>query len=408
MRASAEATISKFGPSTVIETDHASTARKLRVESVDVVRGIAMILMALDHTRDFFGVAGDPTNLAQASTALFLTRWVTHVCAPTFFLLAGTGAALSLSRKSRAELAGFLFTRGLWLIFLEMVVVRCFGLQFNFDYRVTLLEVIWALGLSMIVLSGLVFVPVWLTGAIGVALIAGHNLLDGVRSANPIWVILHGPGFVLRSPEHTVFAAYPLVPWIGVTAAGYVLGFVYAWPAERRRALLLRLALALPCAFALIRFFNHYGDPSPWRVQTSALRTILSFLNTTKYPPSLLFLLMTLGFTMLGLWAFDKRIPRVLTPALGIGRVPLFYFLVHLPLIHALAAAAAYVRYGSARWFFDSPSLDRYPFTRPPGWGYSLPVVYALWALVVISLYPLCRWFGEVRARSQARWLSYL
>lgn len=408
MRASAEATITALRPPTAIETGGATSARKLRVESVDVVRGIAMILMALDHTRDFFGVAGDPTNLARASTALFLTRWVTHVCAPTFFLLSGTGAALSRSRKTRGELAAFLFTRGLWLILLEIVIVRCFGLQFNFDYRVTLLEVIWALGWSMIVLSLLVFVPVWLAGSFGVALIAGHNVLDGIRSANPLWVILHGPGFVLRTPEHTVFAAYPLVPWIGVTAAGYALGSIYLWPAERRRTFLLRLALALPCTFALIRLVNHYGDPSPWHVQTSSLRTILSFLNTTKYPPSLLFLLMTLGFTMLGLWAFDRRVPRAFSPALRIGRVPLFYFLIHLPLIHALAAATAYVRYGTAHWFFESPSLDQYPFTRPPEWGYSLPVVYALWAFVVISLYPLCRWFGEVRARSRARWLSYL
>jgi uncharacterized membrane protein len=386
----------------------ADTARRLRVESVDAVRGVAMILMALDHTRDFFGAAGDPTDLSRASTALFLTRWVTHVCAPTFFLLTGTGAALSLSRKSRGELARFLFSRGLWLLFLEVVVVRCFGLQFNFDYRVTLLEVIWALGWSMIVLSVLVFIPVQLAAAFGAALIAGHNLFDGIRSTNPLWVILHGPGFVIRTPDHTVFAAYPLIPWIGVTATGYALGVVYLWPAERRRTFLLRAALALPCAFALLRFVNHYGDPSSWRVQTTAVRTLLSFLNTTKYPPSLLFLLMTLGFAMFGLWVFDRRVPRLFLPALRIGRVPLFYFLVHLPLIHALAAATAYVRYGTAHWFFESPSLDRYPFTRPPGWGYSLPVVYAIWACVVIALYGPCKWFGEVRARSRSRWLSYV
>jgi uncharacterized membrane protein len=386
----------------------ADTTRRLRIESVDAVRGVAMILMALDHTRDFFGAAGDPTDLTRASTALFLTRWVTHVCAPTFFLLTGTGAALSLSRKSRGELARFLFSRGLWLLFLEVVVVRCLGLQFNFDYRVTLLEVIWALGWSMIALSVLVFIPVWLAGAFGAVLIAGHNLFDGIRSPNPLWVILHGPGFVLRTPDHTVFAAYPLIPWIGVTAAGYALGSVYLWPAERRRTFLLRAALALPCAFGLLRLVNRYGDPSPWRVQTSEVRTVLSFLNTTKYPPSLLFLLMTLGFTMFGLWVFDRRVPRLFLPALRIGRVPLFYFLVHLPLIHALAAATAYIRYGTAHWFFESPSLDRYPFTRPPAWGYSLPVVYAIWAFVVVALYRPCKWFGEVRARSRAKWLSYL
>ena len=381
---------------------------RARIDSVDAVRGIVMILMALDHTRDFFGIAGDPTDLSRASTALFLTRWITHVCAPTFFFLTGTGAALSLARKGRGELARFLLTRGIWLIFLEVVVVRCFGLQFNVDYRVTLLEVIWALGWAMIFLAPLVFLPNWLIGTIGVVLIAGHNAFDGVRSTNPFWIVLHGPGFVLRTPDHVVFAAYPLVPWIGVTAAGFALGGIYSWQPERRQRFLLRLGLAVLGAFVAIRMLNVYGDPSPWREQTSATRTMLSFLNTTKYPPSLLFLSMTLGLTLLGLRVFDARVPRLFLPVLRYGRVPLFYFLLHLPLIHLLAAGTAYLRYGSAYWFFESPSLDKYPFTRPPGWGYSLPIVYALWALVVITLYKPCGWFADVKARSRSAWLGYL
>jgi uncharacterized membrane protein len=183
---------------------------------------------------------------------------------------------------------------------------------------------------------------------------------------------------------------------------------MYAWPAERRRSALRSLALGLPCAFLLLRMLNVYGDPSPWRAQDAGIRTVLSFLNTTKYPPSLLFLLMTLGFTLIGLWALDRRVPSVVRPALIYGRVPLFYFLLHLPLIHTLAIAFAYARYGSAHWFFESPSLERYPFTRPPEWGYSLPVVYALWALVVIALYWPCDWFGKLRARARGPWLSYL
>jgi uncharacterized membrane protein len=392
-----------------LTADRTSTAgQNLRIESVDAVRGLVMILMALDHTRDYLGAAGDPTDLSRASTALFLTRWITHVCAPTFFFLTGTGAALSLARKSKGELSRFLLTRGLWLILLEVTVVRCLGLQFNFDYRVTLLEVIWALGWSMVVLAPLVFLPTWVIAAIGLALIGGHNLFDGLRSANPLWVILHGPGFALRTPEHTVFVAYPLVPWIGVPAVGYALGQMYAWPAERRRSALRSLALGLPCAFLLLRMLNVYGDPSPWRAQDAGIRTVLSFLNTTKYPPSLLFLLMTLGFTLIGLRAFDRRVPSVLRPALIYGRVPLFYFLLHLPLIHTLAIAFAYARYGSAHWFFESPSLERYPLTRPPEWGNPLPVVYAMWALVVIALYWPCKWFGELRARTRRPWLSYL
>lgn len=379
-----------------------------RIESVDVVRGLVMILMALDHTRDFFGSRVDPTNVASTTGALFFTRWITHVCAPTFFLLTGTGAALSLGRKTTAELSRFLVTRGVWLIFLEAVVVRSLGLQFNFDYNTTILEVIWALGWAMIALAAFVWLPRKAIAAISLALIVGHNLLDGIRSANPFWVFLHRPGFLVPPPGHVVFAAYPIVPWIGVTAIGFVLGGIYSWDAERRRTFLLRMSLALPVAFLALRLANVYGDPSRWSPQPTPSHTLISFFNATKYPPSLLFLLMTLGFTMLGLYTFDRGVPRLLKPALTYGRVPLFYFLVHLPLIHLFVVAIGYARYGSIHWFFDSPSLDKYPFEMPPGWGYSLPFVYAMWALVVILLYPVCAWFARVKARNKSPWLSYL
>ena len=187
-------------------------ATRARVEAVDVLRGVIMILMALDHTRDFFGVPANPTNLATATPALFLTRWITHFCAPGFFFLTGTGAYLSLRWKTHAELSRFLFTRGVWLIFLELVVIRCLAYQFNFDFHMTMLVVIWALGWAMIVLSALVWLPTSLIAAFGIVLIAGHNLFDAVRSASPIWSILHAPGFVVNSPSHTVFVAYPLIP----------------------------------------------------------------------------------------------------------------------------------------------------------------------------------------------------
>jgi uncharacterized membrane protein len=217
-----------------------------RLTGIDTVRGIVMILMALDHVRDFFGVPGiSPTNLAQTTPLLFLTRWMTHICAPTFFLLTGTGAFLSLGRKSTAELSGFLFSRGLWLIFLELTVIRCFGFQFNVDYQVTMLVVIWALGWAMVVLSGLVWLPTWAILACGILIIAGHNLLDVVQSTNPLWVILHSPGFVVNRPGFVVFVAYPLIPWIGVTAVGYGLGLIYRWSPERRRAFLLRWGIGL-------------------------------------------------------------------------------------------------------------------------------------------------------------------
>lgn len=380
-----------------------------RVESVDLVRGFIMILMALDHTRDFFGIPGqNPTALATTTAPLFFTRWITHFCAPTFFLLAGTGAYLSLRRKSRAELSRFLASRGLWLIFLELVLVRCLGYQFNFDYRVTMLLVLWALGWAMLVLALLVHLPTWLATAFGLALIMGHNLFDGVRSANPLWSILHAPGFVLNTPGPVVFTGYPLIPWVGVMAAGYGLGQVYAWDAGRRRTFLLRLGLALTVAFVALRWLNQYGDPSPWSPQPTPLHTLLSFLNTTKYPPSLLFLLMTLGPALLFLRAVDGGVPSPMRPALVFGKVPLFYYVLHFPLIHLLAVVTCLVRYGSAHWMFESPDLGNYPFTPPPGWGYTLPVVYLIWAFVVVAMYPLCRWFAALKQRRSDPWLSYL
>jgi uncharacterized membrane protein len=368
-----------------------------------------MIIMALDHTRDFFGRPGqNPTDLATATTALFLARWITHFCAPVFFLLTGTGAYLSLRRRSPGELSRFLLTRGLWLLLLEIVVLRCFAYQFNVDYRVTMLVVLWALGWAMITLSALVHLPPSVITALGVLMIASHNLLDSVRSASPLWRILHSPGFVLNNPDCVVFVAYPLIPWVGVTAVGYGIGQIYGWSADRRRRFLLRLGLALSLAFLAVRGFNVYGDPAPWTAQNSATRTVLSFLNTTKYPPSLLFLLMTLGPTMIFLWSVDHGSPRLLRPALIIGRVPLFYFILHFSLIHALAVAVCIVRYGSGHWMFESPDLANYPFTAPPDWGYSLPLVCLVWVFVVVAMFPLCRWYAELKQGRREAWLSYL
>src|SRR3984893_2035132 len=331
--------------------------KRVRIESIDVVRGVIMILMALDHVRDFFGNSGfNPTDPAQTTIPLFFTRWVTHFCAPVFFLLTGTGAYLSLRRKSKRELSQFLFTRGLWLIFLELTLFRCFGLQFNFDYHLTLLNVLWALGWAMIVLSVLVHLPVSLTTAFGLVMIAGHNLLDRIQSSNAVWSTLHSPNFILTNPQHSVFVIYPLIPWVGVTAVGYGLGQVYAWTSESRRTFLLGAGLGLTAAFVILRGINVYGDPVRWTAQKSAAFTVLSFLNTHKYPPSLLFLLMTLGPALLFLWAVDGRTPRFLRPALVFGKVPLFYFLLHFPLIHLLAVAVCYARYGQVHWMFESPT----------------------------------------------------
>lgn len=379
-----------------------------RLESIDLLRGGVMVLMALDHVRDFFGTAVNPTDPATTTVSMFVTRWITHICAPTFFLLMGAGAFLAGRKKPVTGLSRYLLVRGVWLIALEIVVVRCLGLQFNVDYRVTMLTVLWALGWSMIVLALLVHLPPVAVGAIGVATIAGHNLFDGVRASSfgvlaPIWTVLHGPGVIVSTSRYVVFAAYPLIPWVGVAAVGYALGQVYGWPAARRQTLLWRLGVGLVAAFVAVRALDIYGDPVPWTFQRSATATALSFLNTTKYPPSLLFLLMTLGPALCVLAALDRQIPEFSRPLLTFGRVPLFYFLVHLALIHALAVVICYLRYGDAHWMFESPRLDQFPFVRPPGWGFPLRVVYLIWAGVVLAMYPLCARVSSTRLRRQNR-----
>jgi uncharacterized membrane protein len=387
----------------------AVTPPRVRLESVDVVRGVIMILMALDHTRDFFGMPGaNPVDMSSTTVALFFTRWVTHFCAPVFFLLTGTGAYLSLKKRSTGDLSRFLFTRGVWLIFLELVVLRCLSYQFNFDYRVTFLVVLWTLGWAMITLSVLVRLPAAMVTAFGVVLIAGHNLFDSVQWSNPLWFILHRPGVVFSAGGHVVLEAYPLIPWIGVTAVGYGLGQVYGWAPDRRRAFLLRLGPGLTAAFLILRAINYYGDPFRWAAQKTPTFTVLSFLNTNKYPPSLLYLLMTLGPALVLLWSVDRRTPRILRPALTFGRVPFFYYIFHFTLIHLVAVVVCYARYGAVHWMFESPDLGHYPFTAPPGWGFSLPVVYLVWACVVLAAYPSCRWFAGLKQRRTDVWLSYL
>ena len=382
------------------------SARPPRIESVDVLRGIIMIVMALDHTRDYFGdAAASPTNLATASAALFATRWVTNICAPVFFLLTGTGAYLSLRRRTVPQLSRFLVTRGLWMILLELTFAR-FLWQFNVDYHVTILTVLWAFGWSMLVLAALVHLPARAVAGFGIAMIALHNLLDPIRTG--FIGILHAPSMLLNAPGHVVFSAYPVIPWIGVTALGFGLGTLFDMPAESRRVLLRRLGWISIAAFVVLRWINLYGDPSPWSPKPTPIFTMLSFLNTTKYPPSLLFLLMTLGPAMLILAAVDERTPRALRPALIIGKVPFFYYLVHVLVLHTLAVIASAARFGTIAPMFESPTLDKYPITQVPGWPAPLPVVYLVWITVVAILYPMCRWYAAYRQRSGAWWLSYL
>ncbi len=403
-----------------------ATARP-RLDSIDFVRGLAMVIMALDHVRDFFNLDArffDPTDLTRTTPVLFFTRWITHFCAPTFVFLAGTGAYLWASRgRTQAQLSRFLVSRGIWLIVVELTLVTV-GWSFNFTWSFIGLQVIWVIGWSMIVLAALSRLPIRVVAAIGIILIAGHNLLDGIHprallggGAGP-GVLPFGDGAlgVAPSPDATAWdwvwsflhvfnppIAYPLVPWVGVMAAGYAFGTLVQRPSAERRRLFLRLGLGLTAAFVVLRGINLYGDPAPWSAQPDPVYTVLSFLNTSKYPPSLLYLLMTLGPAIGLLGLVDRASGPVVRFFVVFGRVPFLYYVVHLYLIHGLTLlAAALTGQASPR------ELQVFFLFYPKTFGFSLGVVYAIWVGVVLALYPLCWWFARLKARRKDAWLSYV
>lgn len=372
-----------------------------RLSSIDTLRGLVMIVMALDHVRDYVHYQIDPTDLAHASSSLFLTRWITHFCAPVFMLLAGTGAYLQLARgTSKRALARFLVTRGLWLIFLELTVVRSLGWFFNFDYHLIPFLVIWALGAAMLVLAALIWLPTSVLLVVSVAAIAGHNLLDNYTATSWVWNMVHEPTFIPIGGGHAVAFLYVLVPWVFVMSLGFALGPVFTWPDDRRRRALLAAGAATCAAFVIIRAINLYGDGHHW---TSPL----DFLNCTKYPPSLDYLLMTLGPALLALVLFERWQGRVQRAIETIGRVPMFYYLLHIPLIHAIAVALALASHGSAGWLF-SDTFGPPGSGAPAGYGFPLWVVYAVWLGVVLALYIPCRWYADYKRSHQHWWLSYV
>ncbi len=365
-----------------------------RIASLDIVRGVVMILMAIDHVRVYAGVpAGGP------SPAVFFTRWITHFVAPAFVFLAGTAAYLH-GRKlgGTGALSRFLLTRGVWLIVLELTVIRVFW-TFNFDFAHYMLAgVIWVIGWSMIVLAASVYLPRAAIGGIGVAIIALHNLTDFMghgEVSNPLLKILYFGGGI-----GPLFILYVLIPWVGVMMAGYGFGSVMERAPEERRAFCLKLGAILTVLFVVLRWLDLYGDPRHWRNGPSPIL----FLATTKYPASLLFLLMTLGPMFLLLGLAEKWRGGVLAT---FGRVPMFYYLLHIPLIHVAACLVSLVREGRVDpWLFGNHPVDPPPL--PPGYMWSLPLLYLVWALCVIALYFPCRWYAALRARSRAAWLSYL
>jgi uncharacterized membrane protein len=376
-----------------------------RLDHVDLLRGLVMVIMVLDHVRDYFTEARfDPTDLTRTDLALFATRWITHYCAPVFVFLAGASAWVAGTRRTRGQLARFLLTRGLWLILLELTVIS-FGWYFTARWTLgARAQVIWVIGASMVVLAGLIHLPRAAAAVFGLALVLGHNLLDGVAPAAlgafaPLWRVLHVPGPLGIVP---VFVTYPLVPWVGVMALGYVAGpavFSRNVGASRRVAWAGALMVL---GFVLLRMLNGYGDPSPRFDDGSPALLAISFLNVSKYPPSLLFVLMTLGPALVALALLHRAKGPVTGVLVTFGRVPFLFYVAHLYLVHALAVAA-----GVAQGFPGSSLRTVYRLL-PEGYGFGLPVVYLVWLCVVAALYPVCRRYAALKARSRAWWLSYL
>jgi uncharacterized membrane protein len=366
-----------------------------------------MILMALDHVRDFFHRAAmsfSATDLTRTTTIIFLTRWITHFCMPVFMFTAGVSAFLwwHQNRRSRSELARFLLTRGIWFIFLELTVMQ---LSYNFNFsrqNMILLLVLWIFGLCMILLSALIWLPLRVLAALSAAVIVLHNGLD--RFSLPVWLFLHQPG-VFQLAGRTVLVSYPVLPWVAVMGAGFCFGPALLFDPPRRRGLMLRAGIGLTIAFFIMRTLNWYGDPSPHGAG------VLSFLNCTKYPASLDYLLMTLGPALIALSLLDRLSFHARNPLIVFGRVPFLYYVAHLFVIHAVLVLLCWARYGNPAFgfmFHPVPSFGGPQNLFPSDFGYRLRVVYLVWMTVVALLYPLCLWFSEYKASHKQWWLRYL
>ena len=395
------------------------TARRpSRVESIDIVRGLVMVFMAIDHTRDYFSyLRFEPENLAHTYYALFFTRWITHFCAPLFFFLAGTGAFFYGQRRTPSELSRFLWTRGLWLIFLEFTII---GFAWSFVPGFGFFGVIWGLGASMVIMAAAVRLPIRWLGTLSVLMIVGHDLLDRIRprqfgSLAWLWTILHVRSGVQLPGGFRSFVLFQLIPWVGVMGAGYVFGVFYLWDQRQRRRAMAMLGIAMIVAFVFLRATSLYGNPpvglggvsqGDWHVQPTVEKSVILFLDVEKYPPSLQFLLMTLGPGILLLALLDgKNVSGAFKPLLVFGRVPMFYYVLHLYVIHLLAVLMAMLFHQPVDWLFHGAFIAN---AMPDGYGHGLPFIYLMWFTVLVILYFPCRWFMEVKQRRKDWWLSYL
>ncbi|WP_396171834.1 DUF1624 domain-containing protein [Flavobacterium sp.] len=389
-----------------------TTITKPRIQSIDLLKGLVMVIMALDHVRDYFHYSAfyfDPTDPTQTTLPIFFTRFITHFCAPTFCFLAGTSAFMVGKRKSKSDLSSFLLKRGLWLVFIEMTIVN-FAWYFDIYFRSPGLLVIWSLGISMIVLAGLIHLPRKYILAFSLLLIVGHNLLDNVHyDGNVFWAILHEFAFFRLTDGVEFVVAYPIIPWIAVMALGYYFGAFYdtSFDSIRRKKLFNGIGILAIIAFVILRFSNLYGDPILFKDYETAAKDLISFFNPSKYPPSLLYLLMTLGTALLFLANTEKLKGKVVDFFSAFGRVPFFYYILHIYLIHLLALLFAELSGFGWRimilqdWVTETPALK--------GFGFPLWVVYSVWIGVIVLLYPLCKKFDRYKqAHKEKWWLSYL
>lgn len=389
---------------------------KPRIASIDIMRGIVMVVMALDHARDFYHADAfiyDPLNLERTTPFLFLTRFITHYCAPTFVLLAGTAVRISQQRKSTKELSWFLLTRGLWLIILEVTVIR-FSMLFQFYYDVLIFQVIWVIGFCMVLLSALIYLPFRAILGLGLLITFGHDLLHliqpqpGGRFA-VLWTFTHQSNFIELSPGVSAFVPYPFLPWLGIMLLGYCLGEWYtkSFDADTRKKLLMRTGICAILLFIALRALNIYGDPAPWSEQKNAVYTFLSFINVTKYPVSLQYALITLGPVLIILSWFEKGSSPALRPFGVIGRVPLFYYILHFYLLHLGALILYMINTGKGLSEVDFHFSAGFGGL-PPGYGYPLVAGYIAWILVVLILYPVCNWYNNYKSTHKSWWLGYL
>ncbi len=379
-----------------------------RIHSIDILRGIIMVIMCLDHVRDFYSNSPfDPLDLTKTSVIMFMTRWITHLCAPTFIFLSGVSAYLSLSKKkTKKEASLFLLSRGLWLIFLELTVIG-FGWQVTGALHNIFAQVIWAIGWSMVIMSVLVYFKPLYVGLFGLILIFGHNAFDYVRSDTWghykfFWMFLHEPGFYQFNSYESIFLMYPLVPWVGVMAAGYAFGTLFKQTPDKRRAIFIRIGISSLVLFLILRGFNIYGDPFPWQQQSVWWKDILAVIRVQKYPPSLAYLLITLSISVTSLGSLEyanNAVTRIFTV---FGRVPMFYYVLHVYLVHysqIIAALSSGITIKQLQ--SGGPGI-------PSPYGFSLPVVYLIWITLVVILYFPCRWFMKVKQNRRDWWLSYI